>query len=349
VFRVLGGVYGVSLLLALAIACGNVQPADGDGPVPTFAPDLTPAPSPTVLTTALPPPISRPEDARGVQQTSPPLASPSPFVTPQPPPALWLSTSASFSLPCTLRGNHIFVPVVINGRPGNFLLDTAALFSSIDPAAAPSHDAPIKLATVQIGALRFNGLTASVMRTSASSRAALGETADGVLGQELFSRFPVLIDYGGCAVTVFRDGPSARAALDSGSRMIPLHMVRGLPMVDATFDGTSQTQLLLNTASDGDVDITREFAAASPATFAVTGATVRRWLPSGALKGKAARVRSLAVGPLVFDRPSVAILAISLPPGGGVAGELGNGLLQRNTLLINEPDFTAVFGPDKTR
>ena len=347
-FRVLGGVYAVALLFALATTGADLRAAAGDGAPPTFAPMLTPAPSPTALTTALPPPISRPEDARGIQQTSPPLASPSPFVTPQPPPSLWLSTAASFTVPCTLHGNRIFVPVVINGNPETFLLDSAAVFSSIDPSAAPSRDVPIKLATVQIGALRFNRMTAGVMRISTPSRAALGEAADGVFGQELFSRYPVLIDYSGCTVTVYRDGASARAALASDSRSIPLHMVRGLPTVDATFDGTSQTRLLLDTASDGDVDVTREFAAASPVMFTVTSAMVRRWLPSGSLIGKDAHVRSLALGPVVFDRPSVAILPVRVPPGAGIAGHLGNGLLQRFTLLVDEPDSTAAFGADTT-
>jgi hypothetical protein len=349
VFRVLGGVYAASLLFALAIACAGPQPAAGDGPVATFAPGFTPAPSPTVVTTALPPPISRPEDARGIQQTSPPLASPSSFVTPQPPPALWLSTAPSFTVPCALHGNRIFVPVVVNGKPVNFLLDSAATFSSIDPSSAPSRDVPIKLATVQIGALRFNRLVAGVMRISAPSRAALGEPADGVIGQELFSRYPVLIDYSGCSVTIFRDGVSAKAALAAGSRSIPLHLVRGLPTVDATFDGGGQTQLLLDTASDGDVDITREFAVTSLVAFSVTSSAVKRWLPSGALSGENAHVRSVALGPVIFNRPNIAILAIRVPSGAGVAGHVGNGLLSRSTLLLDEPDLTAAFGAEKAQ
>lgn len=348
-FRVLGGVYAFALLFVLAMAGADLQPAAGDGAPPTFAPLLTPAPSPTAASTERPQPISRPEDAHGIQQTSPPLASPSPFVTPQPPPALWLSTASSFTVPCALHGNRVFVPVVINGRPETFLLDSASLFSSIDPSSAPSRDVPIKLATVQIGALRFNRLTAGVTRISASSLAALGESADGVFGQELFSRYPVLIDYRGCSVTVFRDGATARGALASDSRLIPLHMVRGLPTMDATFDGTAQTRLLLDTASDGDVDVTREFAAASPVKFTVTSTIVRRWLPGGSLSGENAQVHSLALGPIVFDRPSVAILPVGVPPGAGIAGHLGNGLFQRFTLLVDEPDSTVALGPDNTR
>jgi len=347
VFRVLGGFYAAALLLALGMACADLQPAAGDGPAPTFAPVLTPAPSPTVLSTALPPPISRPEDARGIQQTVAPLASPSPFVSPQPPPALWLSTAASFIVPCTLHADRIFVPVVIDGRPESFLLDTAAPFSSIDPSAAPSHDVPIKLATVQIGALRFNRLLAGVARISASSQAALGETADGVFGQELFSRYPVSIDYDGCSITVFRDGAAARAALPPGSRSVPVHIVRGVPIVDATLDGGPQTQLVLDTASDGELDVTREFAATSTVAFSVTGAAVRRWLPSGSLSGVKARVSTIAVGTVLFDRPNVAIVGISVPPG--VAGHLGNGLLGKHTLLLDEPDAMAAFGADKAR
>jgi hypothetical protein len=81
----------------------------------------------------------------------------------------------------------------------------------------------------------------------------------------------------------------------------------------------------------------------------VTSTIVRRWLPGGSLSGENAQVHSLALGPIVFDRPSVAILPVGVPPGAGIAGHLGNGLFQRFTLLVDEPDSTAALGPDNTR
>jgi len=230
----------------------------------------------------------------------------------------------------------------------SFLLDSTAQFSWIDPSAASSHDAPVRLGTVQIGALRFNGLVAGVSRISNSSRAALGTPADGVLGQELFSRFPILINYAPCSLTVFRDGPSARAALPSGAREASLHMMRGMPALDATFDGDSAARLVVDTASDADVDVTREFASGSGAAFMLTSTQNRRWLPSGSLSGERARVRTLTVGPLSFDRPSVGIFSMGVPPG-GVAGYVGNGLLQRYAMLIDEPDSTAAFAEEQNR
>ena len=230
----------------------------------------------------------------------------------------------------------------------SFLLDSAARFSSIDPAAAPSRDAPIRLGTVQIGALRFNGLVAGVSHISNSSRAALGAPADGVLGQELFSLFPVLINYDPCSITVFRDGPSARAALPAGAREAPLHMMRGLPALDATFDGDSAARLVVDTASDADVDVTREFASGSAVAFTLTSMQNRRWLPSGAMSGERARVRTLTLGPLSFDRPSVGIFRMGVPSG-GVAGYVGNGLLQRYAMLLDEPDSTAAFAEEPNR
>jgi hypothetical protein len=194
VLRIIGAALAIAIIGVVALTSLGPLPAAGDGTAPTFVPQLAPtSSSPTPVQTALPNPISRPEDAHGITQTTAPFAGPSAFSPPPAPPDLWLSGSGSFTVPCDLHGNRIFVGVVVDGRPETFLLDSSAPFSMIDPSAAPSKDVPINLSTLQIGELRFNGLRAGVTRVSAGSLMYLGKAADGVLGQELFSRYAVRI------------------------------------------------------------------------------------------------------------------------------------------------------------
>ena len=159
----------------------------------------------------------------------------------------------------------------------------------------------------------------------------------------------MLIDYAGCSITVFRDGATARAAFASGSHQIALHLVHGLPVVDARFDDLNPTRLLLDTASDGEVDVNREYASTSIATFTSAGAAARRWSPGGWISGERVRTRSLSLGDVTFDRPRVSIFS-SLPPAGlGVVGHIGNGLLDRFALLLDEPDSIAVLATEPAR
>ena len=351
VFRVYAGC-ALALLLLVGVTPNSRTPAVGDVP-PTFTPEMTPAPSPTSLITALPPPISRPEDARGILWTTSPIQAPA-FHPPAPLPAQWLSSSDSFSVPCSVHARRVFVPVVVAGKEKTFVLGSAAPFSIIDPStSAPSPNDPITLRTMQIGDVRFNDLVVSVGPVGAFAQTYLGAQADGVLGQELFERFPVKIDFAACSVTVYRDSAAAKAdaaRIDAANQQpIALRMTARVPTIEAKVS-SANALLAIDTASDADVDVSQQFVTSTGLTFASPVVPeLRRALPDGELTGRTARVSSLSIGPLSLDAPLVGI--VSGPPRlpAGVAGILGVGILDGFVVLIDEQAGLCVLLPQFSR
>ena len=346
VFRVYAGI-ALAMLLVICISPVARAPAAGEVPS-TFTPEFTPVPSPTQIVTALPPPITRPEDARGIQQRTTPLQAPATFRPPAPPSAQWLTSDNSFTIPCSVHAQRVFVTAVVGGKERTFVLGSAARFTTIDTrTAAPSPDDPIVLPTFQIGELRFNGLEASVGAVNAFAQTYLGAPADGVLGQELFARFPVKIDYRACSVMVFRDSAAAQAdaeRLDAANRTsIALTMIGGLPTLQARMDSTNAV-LALDTASDADVDLLQQFLLSTHIAFAGPAVPeLRRAVPDGQLQGRTARAPTLSIGSLALDAPLVGIITATLRVPAGVAGFIGNGVLDRFTVLIDEPANTCVL------
>jgi hypothetical protein len=343
VLRILGAALVLMLTAVAALTSFGPLPAAGDGAAASFVPVIAPTGSPTPVQTALPNPISRPPDARGVTETTAPFASPTAFSPPPAPPSLWLSTSGSFTVPCELHGDRIFISVVVDGRPAAFLLDSGAPYSSIDPAAARSRDAPITLHTLQIGELRFNSLTAGVSRIAAGSSAYLGDQADGVLGQELFSRYPVRIDYRICSVTVFRDAQAAAGGSPSPTaQLVPIQMIKGVPEVSVRLDGAAPGMAVLDTASDANADVTVDFVMANGLTVSSSLPELRRWLPGGELSGETARVASMAVGSSSVDHPVIGIVTSGAREA---VGYVGNGFLQNFSVLFDEPAAQLILDP----
>ncbi|HZV80462.1 MAG TPA: PDZ domain-containing protein [Candidatus Binatus sp.] len=343
-FRVVG--VGLALALISVAAFTSFGPSVAIGQEntgPSFAPQVsTAAPSATPIQTALPNPISRPEDARGINQTTAPFVPPSGFSPPPVPPSSWIANVPSFSVPCQLHGNRIYLGVVVDGRPQTFLLDSAAPFSIVDPGSAPSHDAPVKLHTLQFGDVLFNSLTAGVAKVASAAEAFLGKPVDGILGQELFLNYPVRIDYQPCAVTVYRD---VKAQLDASpspdARPLPLRIINGQPQIETTFDGGRNAQLVIDTASDADADVSQEFWTQNNLAALSAIPELRRWLPSGMLSGATARVSAFDVGPFPFDRALVGVIYTS----GRTTGYLGNGFLQNFSVLFNEPAMQLTLTP----
>ncbi|MBV8280474.1 MAG: PDZ domain-containing protein [Candidatus Eremiobacteraeota bacterium] len=342
--RIAGFGFALALIAFVALTSpGPTAVVAQEGAGPSFVPQVnTSAASPTPVQTALPNPISRPDDAHGITQTTAPYAQPSAFSPPPVPPALWLSNDASFSVPCEMHGDRVFVSVVVDGRPEQFLLDSAAPFSLIDPSSAPSRDAPVKLHTLQLGELRFNSVNAGVSRVVAPSEAYLGKPADGVLGQELFARYPVKIDFQACALTIFRDAQSVPASPAPNDRTFSIRIVNGQPQIGVGFASGVTPQLVLDTGSDADADITQTFLNESHLAFISAITELRRWVPGGLLNGDTARTTAFVLGAMSFDRPLIGIIdSTSRTP----AGYLGNGFLRNFTVLLNEPALQLTLTP----
>jgi len=316
-------------------------------PLPSFAPALTPAPTPSPTVTPLPPPIWPPQDAAGNAHTTPPLPPVRLMVAPSPPGVLWLNPTDVMTVQAETHAGRLFVPVVVNGRRSLFLLDTASPTTLDADAAADPQSSDTTLDSLQIGDLHFSGMTVKVARIRPFAQTYLGWPADGIIGQDFFARYPVMIDYGASLVTVFRTPAAANAAQPSGAFVLRMASVRGFPAVDGSIDGVAGS-FILDTGLGGFVTLGLDFA--RDRHFLRSGDGLSDlWLaqPDGELPGRTVRLKTFALGSASFDRPVVGIMTQQPDPKGlpDTPGVIGSELLQRFTVMLDAPAGSAAFAP----
>jgi PDZ domain-containing protein len=305
-----------------------------------------PSSSPTV--TPLPPPPVPPPDAAGIAHTTPPLGIASPQPRPTVPNAIWLSASDSSTVAIALHGGRPFVPVVIDGVRRDFLLSSLRS-SAIDDALHVDGDANgYFLRTVQIGDVRLTNVAVTRERLAPFSLAYLGAAAAGILGSELFARYPVTIDYPHRTMTVYRSEIAAASARTPDAIGVPMEMVKGEPAVSCGVDGISAAPCFVDVYSDADLWVwgpSRWTAKNQPAM------AMRDAEPEGEMHGVTVRAHNLTIGTYSVSGPLLDI--------GGSRGEdeyavesphrstLGSGIFSRFAITIDEPGgaFFLVGGP----
>jgi hypothetical protein len=167
--------------------------------------------------------------------------------------------------------------------------------------------------------------------------------ADGVLGAELFARFPVTIDYPNNVMTIYRSTTVAEFGRPTGSTITPLAMVGGLPAVPCTIDGANATPCFLNVGLDADLELSGPGWADKddPATL------MRDAEPGGELRGVDFRARQLTIGQVKIAAPIVELLRNAAADdriGGAVLrAVLGSGALSRFAVTVDEPGGALVI------
>ena len=160
---------------------------------------------------------------------------------------LWsLCSAAQDIISVRIAGGEVLVPVQIEGRNLNFLLDTGSTASAIDPAAADTLGLTpqgkeevlknfrslqadvVEVANLKLGKSTFNrAKLAEIDLTPISG--AVGTQVDGVLGADILERFTFKVTYSRGLLLV---GP-----LDSLGRLgrtIPLRRTSGQFLIKAT-------------------------------------------------------------------------------------------------------------------
>ena len=225
------------------------------------------------------------------------LASPVVACTPGAPPVLPPSAQRAPVVPFQLRDNQIFVEASVDGSPPlTFVLDTGAPYHLVGLQQARSLGLPLQSlgravqgvganapeAFVVSRALHLRLGTASLpsqvlvavpldvppeCRDSSAGRAdsprggAGGAGMEGVLGQPLFERFVVEIDYSTLRITLHE--PSGYRYYGTGDTLA-LRMADGIPVVDATVaaaNGRSATaRLAVDLGASTAITINTQFA-----------------------------------------------------------------------------------------
>jgi predicted aspartyl protease len=158
------------------------------------------------------------------------------------------------------RGNRVVVRGSINGHADEFILDTGASATTVDRAYARAIGLPpgtkvegrgaggpieaeiVPNVTLEIGGMRFEGLTVAVMDLQPVAQA-IGRPMPVVVGGELFNNAAISIDWDARTLTFAPSGkfvPAADAREIKLTRKGPFHYVdvsvAGLPVTSALFD-----------------------------------------------------------------------------------------------------------------
>lgn len=294
---------------------------------------------PTPPLRPIPPSPIPPRDAAGINISPRPLVVESLRPAPTLPAALWLGSGDSSTIPIDVSDGVVFMPVVADGQRRTFLLDTRAI-TSIDYSMSEAPHAPqLVLGTLQIGEVRLTNLAVSPARIQPFAKTYLGGDADGTIGMDLLSRFPVAIDYANRRLTIFKSSAAAEsAAQQPGSVTLPMRMAGSVPSVAARANGNADGTFALDTLATTELVVSDAFASAHH--FASYGRWFEPpWLarPAGEIAGQMGRVPSLALGPLDIIRP---ITIVASPTDSSALpstadGVLGAWLLQRFLVTID--------------
>jgi len=264
------------------------------------------------------------------------------------------------TIPFSMQDNEIVIPITINGKKRNFILDSGAGSSFITGGAA--EDVGLKTqgdlaavgyggsattgiaakTTVQIAdAIKINGLSLYVVRDAGIAKM-LSDRAgvDGALGYDVFARFIVTLDYQKKTVTFTAPSSTAKPVAAIGKSIrLPIKLEMHTPTIQASIDGKRAGQFLLDTGDAGSVHLFDKYAEANGLKASATspGASVRAGVGIGGVMMEIITPKhSVNLGGHVVQSVSVATLA-----GKGVngisemAGGIGNGILSKFLVTID--------------
>lgn len=335
-----------SVPVASSSPAAVVSPSPGPSVEPSLLPSPPSLPSPSP---SPPPPPVRPRDARGISAITPPIEPQSPVPTPTIPDALWFAPSETSTIPIDIHDGVIFVPVVADGKRRTFLLDTRGNTAVDNSMSAVPMGPEVVLGTLQIGDVRLTNLLAAPERILPYSVTYLGAAADGVVGMDFLSRYPITIDYANRRLTLYHTSAAAEiAAQPAGTATLSLAQGRSMPATTALVAGKYDGEFAFDLLATTEVVVSDGFARAHRLATS-NGWKDTAWLarPSGEIAGRMGRIASLSLGSLDFVRP-ITVAASPTEPNAlphGADGAVGAWLLRRFTVTLDVPGEKLVLAP----
>lgn len=262
---------------------------------------------------------------------------------------------SAVDVPVEIANGHLYVQAKIDGKgPFRLLLDAGGINVMVPElaqalgvaakgtsqgAGAGSKD-QVEVTTVrtlEIGGIVLTDQPFAVIPLRAYALRVEGAEFDGLVGYELFRRFPARVDYARGRVTFFE--PSAFRYTGNGTRL-PLRFNGRVPQVDGAVEGIpgvfdldtgARTSLTLAPAFWKEHKLDQKFGAKQEV---IAGAGLGG--PARALLGRAG---SLKLGDAEVRAP---VTMLSTASGGafaegGYAGAIGYGALRRFDLVLDYP------------
>lgn len=254
-----------------------------------------------------------------------------------------------------LEGNHIYLPVKINGRDQfRFLLDSGAGGIVISQKAADQiglqrlGDLPARglggfgsFGLTQIDSLNISTLSLYIKNVMISNlevgRGANKWSIDGILGYDFFARFPIAINFDRGELTIYKP-PKTRSGGDG--HKIDVEIFSQLPIasvkldrfpVRVAIDLGSQAALVIQPSARFHREISQIIDSASQ-LYSIGGV-------GGVSRLRGGRMSSLSLGDETIDSPLVLLSEdfSSAPLPTYIEGLIGMEILKRFNLYIDYP------------
>jgi len=269
----------------------------------------------------------------------------------------------SIAIPANISNNLVVIPVRINDSPPlNFILDTGVNTTIlVEPMIARVFEFPIDELVYVLGlgnegiieAGMAKGLTFSMRGITGENMNLIvipdgilsfseffGFPVHGIIGNDLFQRFPVRINYRTNTVRVYR---KPTYPVRRRSQIIPLEIENNKPYVWVNVEGdeegkTDSLRLLVDMGATNPVFLNHSFKY-------LTENRIPSFLGkgiSGELEGEMGRLRKLTIGDFTLDKPLVAYPQDDFLAAASFSiqweGILGAGILSRFHVIL---DYTS--------
>jgi hypothetical protein len=257
----------------------------------------------------------------------------------------------SVEVPFEVHDGHLFLKVAMNGKgPFRMLLDSGGANVLLpqtvaklrpEPAGAAAGGAQDGIGVTRVDRLEFGGIVVvrqafAVVDLDALLRRVEGlPDVAGVVGYELFRRFPVKLDFERARATFYN--PATFRYARTGAKL-PIAFRGTRPLVRGRVDGV-EGDFVVDTGSRGSLTLTLPFVEAN-GLVAKYGAKVEVVSGAGAaghLRALLARARKLELATIVIDDP---LTTLSLQQTGALAGpdqagNLGHGILRQFNVTLD--------------
>ena len=271
--------------------------------------------------------------------------------------------SATVDVPFEVRDGHIFLSVMLNGKGpfrmlldadrGNILSPAAMTALGLKPqgnfgtAGTGDNQQDIGIARVdrlEVGGVAIEGmLFASIDVSAYMSRVEGIDNVSGIVGYELFKRFPIKLDFQRSRATFY--DPS-RFTYSGGGTSVPVKFREHVAQIDGSVDGVNGI-FTIDTSSRGSLALTAPFVDKNGLVkrYGATQSFVSGTGAEGYAHSLLARANSLKLGSVTVDKPIVALS--TQPVSGGsttdVTGSVGYGILRQFNITFDYANGTLYF------
>jgi hypothetical protein len=265
----------------------------------------------------------------------------------------------SVDMPVTVRNGHLYLPVRLNGKgPFLMLFDSGSanvLFpETVKALGLASEGAPkdgdpadrgvVKIDSVDAGGVRIDHQVFATLALADQFQRIEGvDHVAGLLGYELFKRFPTRIDYAQGRITFY--DPASFKYAGTGVK-VPIQFRNHIPQVDGSLDGIPGV-FEIDTGARSSLTLTSPFATRNDlaAKYQAGGTVIIGAGVGGAARAQLARAGTLKLGDVTVDKP---VTLLSTATEGAFAdpsfaGNVGYGVLRRFNLVFDFPNQAIWF------